>query len=297
MNREPLFQQLVQRMEPGARLLRTWPLTGGVSAQVTAVAFERPNGYTQKSVVRQHGERDRAGNPQIAADEFRLLQILEAADVAAPRPYLHDAEIFPVPVVVMEFVEGATEFAPTDITNFTAQLARHLAQIHAIDGTSADLSFLPPRGKGFGKRPPQLDESLSEGRIRNVLETLAPPPRCNEAVLLHGDYWPGNVLWRDGQIVAVIDWEDASVGAPLADVGNCRLELLWALGAETMHEFTEQYRAQTSIDFSGLPYWDLCAALRPAGKLSGWGLDAEAETRMRQQHRWFVQRATAAVDD
>jgi aminoglycoside phosphotransferase (APT) family kinase protein len=34
------------------------------------------------------------------------------------------------------------------------------------------------------------------------------------------------VLWRDGRIVAVIDWEDAQVGDPLADLANTRLELL-----------------------------------------------------------------------
>jgi hypothetical protein len=47
---------------------------------------------------------------------------------------------------------------------------------------------------------------------------------------------------------------------PLADVGNCRLKLLWALGAEAMTEFTEHYRSMTSLDFDILPNWDLCAA-------------------------------------
>jgi aminoglycoside phosphotransferase (APT) family kinase protein len=39
-------------------------------------------------------------------------------------------------------------------------------------------------------------------------------------VLLHGDFWPGNALWRDGALVAILDWEDAAIGDPLADVAN-----------------------------------------------------------------------------
>jgi aminoglycoside phosphotransferase (APT) family kinase protein len=38
--------------------------------------------------------------------------------------------------------------------------------------------------------------------------------------VLHGDYWPGNVLWRDGRLVGVIGWEEAAFGDPLADLAN-----------------------------------------------------------------------------
>jgi aminoglycoside phosphotransferase (APT) family kinase protein len=36
----------------------------------------------------------------------------------------------------------------------------------------------------------------------------------------------------------VLDWEDAAIGDPLADVANVRLELLWARGIEAMEPFT-----------------------------------------------------------
>jgi aminoglycoside phosphotransferase (APT) family kinase protein len=61
-------------------------------------------------------------------------------------------------------------------------------------------------------------------------------------VLLHGDYWPGNVLWHDGKIVAVIDWEDARLGDPLIDLAMSRLDLVWICGIYAMHMFTEQYQ-------------------------------------------------------
>jgi hypothetical protein len=78
------FERVVRRIEPQSRLLRAWGLKGGVSARVTALEIERPDGHTQKMIVRQHGEVDRKHNPRIAADEFRLLQLLRSAGLAVP---------------------------------------------------------------------------------------------------------------------------------------------------------------------------------------------------------------------
>jgi hypothetical protein len=90
----------------------------------------------------------------------------------------------------------------------------------------------------------------------------------------------------------VIDWEDAAVGDPLADLANGRLEILWAFGVDAMRSFTEHYKCvMPRTDYAALPYWDLCAALRPASKLADWGLDKTAENRMRQGHRWFIAQA------
>jgi aminoglycoside phosphotransferase (APT) family kinase protein len=47
---------------------------------------------------------------------------------------------------------------------------------------------------------------------------------------LHGDYWPGNLLWNDGKLAAVLDWEDAERGDPLADIALARLDICWAFG-------------------------------------------------------------------
>ena len=81
------FEQLVQRVAPGSQLLRAWSLHGGVSAQVTALEVVYPDGQRQKRLVRRHGLRDRQRNPQIATTEFRLLQVLQQATVAAPSTY------------------------------------------------------------------------------------------------------------------------------------------------------------------------------------------------------------------
>jgi aminoglycoside phosphotransferase (APT) family kinase protein len=293
----PPFEQLVRKIDPQSRLMRTWALTGGVSAQVTGLEIQRADGQTTKMIVRQHGAIDLQHNPQIAADEFKLLSILHSAGLATPEPVMVDesGEIFETPVIVMEFVEGITEFAPDEPLDRVRQMAEQLVQIHTLDAKTHDLAFLPQQeiraGNMLRNRPAVLDESLDEGHIRDVLDHVWPLAQRNSTVLLHGDYWPGNILWHDGRLAAVIDWEDAAVGDALADVGNARLEILWAFGLEAMQAFTDQYRALSAIDFAHLPSWDLVAALRPAHKLGTWGLDAAIEARMREYHRAFVRHA------
>lgn len=296
-NENDAFVQISQRVAPGSKVVRTWSLQGGVSAQVTAVEVRLPDGQSRKLLVRRHGLRDRQRNPQIATAEFRLLQVLQRANLAAPAPYYLDqaGEFFNVPCLVIEYVEGATEFVPSNLLDFVEQAAAQLAQIHRVGRAHVDLAFLADLGKGFGERPAHLDDSLQEGPIRDRLENLWPLPQTNPSVLLHGDFWPGNLLWRKGRLAAVIDWEDAAVGDPLADVSNGRLELLWAFGAEAMTHFTEHYRGSTTLDWTNLAYWDLCAALRPVGKLGAWGLAAAVEKTLREKHHWFVTQAFATL--
>jgi aminoglycoside phosphotransferase (APT) family kinase protein len=234
-------------------------------------------------VVRRHGDADFQGNPQLAADEFRLMRILKAAGVAAPAPYYVDesGEIFDRPVVVIEFIDGQTEFAPSNPDDYFFQIAAHLARIHRVG--SAALDFLPQNQIW----PEKLDDSFDEARIRAALDK----PLRNPLGLIHGDFWPGNILWKDGQLVAVIDWEDAAISDPLADVANAREEILWALGVEAMENFTRQYQALNPIDFDRLPYWDLRVALRTLSRIGRWGLEADVEKKMRDDLRFFIEQA------
>ncbi len=298
---EQAFAQLVAQLDPQGKLLHTRPLKGGISAQVTALAMIDGAGQRQQLIVRQHGAIDRQRNPTIATAEFHLLQTLWQAGIPVPRPYYVDqqAAIFATPALVIEYIEGETEFAPTDLGAFLDQAATHLSQIHQLTATTPAYTslkaVLPPLGPGFGTRPATLDASLQEGRIRDWLAAHGPLVPINQATVLHGDFWPGNLLWRAGQLVAVIDWEDATLGDPLADLANSRLELLWAFGESAMQHFTDAYWACHALDFTHLPYWDLCAALRPAGKLDSWGLAETTLATMRARHQWFVNQALQAA--
>jgi aminoglycoside phosphotransferase (APT) family kinase protein len=286
---------------PHSKLVRACALKGGVSAQVTALELERPDGHTQKLLVRQHGEVDRQHNLHIARDEFRLLRLLRSLGLAVPTPYHFDesGEIFATPYIVLEYIEGQADFAPANLADYLSPFAAHLSMIHKIDASHLDLAFLPQQEKRYTDklraRSAALDESLDEGRIRDALEAVWPLPQRNPSALLHGDYWPGNLLWENGQLVGIIDWEDAALGDPLADLGNSRLEILLFFGSDAMQQFTLHYEALMPIDFANLPYWDLCAALRPVGQIAQWGLDASTEKSMRERHRWFRNQAFASL--
>jgi aminoglycoside phosphotransferase (APT) family kinase protein len=264
------LEQVVQKVAPHSKLRRSWPLSGGISAEMTALELEHPDGHSQKMIVRRPSEQTLQRNPQAAADEFKLLQLTRSLDLATQTPYLLDqtGQIFPRPYLVIEYIEGKPEFAPPNLADFSRQLATHLARIHQVDGSLPALSFLaqPVRGfvETFGRPPAALNTALDEGRIRQTLAAAWPLPQRNPSVLLHGDFWPGNLLWQAGRLAAIIDWEDARLGDPLTDFATSRLEIAWIFGPEAMATFSRHYQALLDLDYTNLPYWDLYAALRLA---------------------------------
>ena len=105
---------------------------------------------------------------------------------------------------------------------------------------------------------------LDVEHIRAALENVSSFSQQNKSVLLLGDYWPGNILWQDDTIAAVIDWEDAQIGDPLIDFAISRLDILWIFGLDAFQNFTRHYQTLMAINYANLSYWDLCAALRLA---------------------------------
>jgi aminoglycoside phosphotransferase (APT) family kinase protein len=236
------FEQVAQKVEPNSKLLQIWQPEGGVSAFIRGFEIELQDGRMIKMVLRQHGEVDLKNNPYIARDEFRLLSLLNAVGIHAPRPIHLDqsCQIFTTPYLVTEYIEGVTDFTPSNLDDYLLKLAEWMVKIHQVNLSYVDLSFLPSYPQKFSQAFEEGTGSLSstELRIHKLLESNWPLPLRNNQALLHGDYWPGNILWKDGEIVGVIDWEDAKIGDPLADLANTRLELFWAFGKETMVSFT-----------------------------------------------------------
>lgn len=190
------------------------------------------------------------------------------------------------------------------------EMARVLAQIHAVAADRPSLAFLPRRHQltaEFLAQPPlELDESLGEGRIRAALPAFASWPHRNALALAHGDYWPGNLLWVGGRIARVVDWEEAAVADPLFDLAIARLDIVFAFGLEAMETFTAAYRALAGLDYRALPHWDLNAALRPMHHLARWAESYPAPPISRpditlatltQAHASFVEQALSALAD
>ncbi|MCI0711870.1 MAG: phosphotransferase, partial [Chloroflexi bacterium] len=218
-----------------------------------------------------------------------------------PDAYLVDqsGDILATPYVVIEFMDGTTDLHPPNPVERAVQLAAVLSRIHAVDWSMLDVSFLVKEEAKIHRKlnriPDKFDDSMHEQHVREVLSAVWPLPAINDPVILHGDFWPGNVLWKNGEISAVIDWENGEFGDPLADFANARLEILLLFGPEAMHDFAQTYLAHNLIDLTHLPYWELVAALRTASQITAWGFDAATEARIVETRRNFVEQALQKV--
>ena len=171
--------------------------------------------------------------------EARLLRALEPAGARVPHVVAtcEDESLLGVPFYVMAYLDGkvVTERlppaldAPAERRRVGLELVDALAEIHAVDWVACGLGdFGRPDGylaRQVGRFAglwehnatrdlPAVDE-LADWLERNRPDSPA-------ATVVHGEYRLGNVmLARDApaRIVAVMDWELATIGDPLADLG------------------------------------------------------------------------------
>lgn len=291
------YRLLAHRLRPGSAATRWWALEGGVSAHVTAVELALADGGTERVVVRQHGAIDKGHNPDIATTEFRVLEAVHAAGLAVPEPLLLDqaGELLGAPGLVTAFVDGSTDVAPDALPDALRQMAGFLARLHAVDIETAGLPALPHGDDPTANTMRYLPDGPLGERIRAAHASHGPITPTNRPALLHGDFWPGNVMWRGGDLVAVLDWEDAAIGDPVADLAGSRNELLWKYGLDARERFTELYLSMTAIDLTNLPFWELSGAAGALALMGEWGLDPEVEADMRAKCKWAIDRAVQTL--
>jgi aminoglycoside phosphotransferase (APT) family kinase protein len=171
--------------------------------------------------------------------EFRVVSGLAGTKVpvAEPVAFCDDAEVVGAPFYLMEHVPGAVlrsrqdtaVLAEQQATELSERLADMLAAIHGVDVEATGLGGL---GRGAGYLTRQLSRwqrqwELSKTRevpgydelVRRLTATLPPE---GETTLVHGDFRLDNVLVTlapQPRITAVVDWEMATLGDPLADLG------------------------------------------------------------------------------
>ncbi|HEV3168803.1 MAG TPA: phosphotransferase family protein [Actinocrinis sp.] len=169
--------------------------------------------------------------------EFRVLSALAPTAVPVPEVYLlcSDPEAIGAPFYLMEFVEGAVYRYRSQTTSLTAERAGAiswalmdvLADLHAVDPASVGLAdFGRPDGY-LDRQVARWGKQLAASRSREVpgidelqsaLGTGIPAPQ--RASIVHGDYRLDNaIVSPDDRIAAVLDWEMATLGDPLADLG------------------------------------------------------------------------------
>ncbi|MCB9539696.1 MAG: phosphotransferase [Myxococcales bacterium] len=241
----------------GGRLIGRRRLEGGVSASVEALTIEAPDGARRQVVVRMLDADGRAGlDGRGVQAEAALLAALRSAGVAVPAVLAVDVTRTRLPgmFLAMEFVAGTTDLPPDG----PSQMAAFAARLHGLDAARFADVGLPARVDPVPELLSWLPRTPAFAPLRARLR--AAPPRFPDAptALLHGDLWPGNVLWRDGRIAAVLDWEDAALGHPEADLATARLELIWARGPRAADAFTAAYAARRGPpDAERLALWTL----------------------------------------
>ncbi len=288
------LESLVRAIDPDMRLAKVTELTGGVSSYMLLLELTGPSGSVRRVVARRPGASDwKSSDPsRSSADmEHRLAQSLNQLGIAVPRPLL----LWPdspdrQPVFVMEYVEGSTNVDEAMVPSAMTQMAGFLAALHDVDPLATSLPELPSREDPVVELPKYLASGEPEVRLARALEDMRYSPK-NPASILHGDYWPGNVLWSEGQLSAVIDWEDAAVGDPVSDVAACRVEILCAYGEDAMTLFTEEYVASTTIDLDDLDLWSAYVSYSALASMDEWGLPPGELHNRRRQTRAFADHA------
>jgi aminoglycoside phosphotransferase (APT) family kinase protein len=187
--------------------------------------------------------RPRAG--EIILREARVLEALADTDVPHPRwaATCADESVLGIPFVVMRAVDGVNPMvrlpsyasAAAGRRQLGRAAATELARIGCVDYVAVGLAdFGRPDGflsrqvprwlaewEGYRRLPGYPGEPLpGMGELAEFLTANQPPDQ--PPGLMHGDYHFGNLLVDAGQprVAAVLDWEMATIGDPLVDLGR-----------------------------------------------------------------------------
>lgn len=279
MNLDP-YHRLIARLYPGFQLDAMVRLTGGVSADVYRLDLRRSDGRADQIVLRAHGA-SHSGHP--AALEFQLLRALFAVGMPVPQALHVDtsAELLPDPFLLMAFVKGSTTVPVGQELEYIDMMAATLISIHSA--TVSDLPELPARIDPLPEVFEYLPQDEEWNPLRAHLGLLSNTAYQDLPKLLHGDFWPENLLWRDGAVAAILDWEDAAVGDPLSDVAGCSVELRYKFGIAGMQRFIEAYTKHRAVDLNRLALWQVYVAAAAQRYMGGWGLDEALEAHMRAE--------------
>ena len=171
------------------------------------------------------------------AREHRVITALGPTAVPVPRTYLlcEDPDVLGAPFYVMELVDGTPYRRAAELERLGADRTRRictqmmdtLATLHGIDPAEVGLTDFG-RPDGFLQRQvrrwkKQLDASRSRdlpGMDDLHARLDASVPEQSAPAIVHGDYRLDNLLVdEDDRLTAVLDWEMATLGDPLTDLG------------------------------------------------------------------------------
>ena len=310
------------RQLPGldVRALQDWllvnqpELVGAVPLSASLIAGGRSNltyairGAAEPLVLRRPPLGHVQSTAHDMAREFRIISALRGSRVPVPRAvrYVDDPTSgVDGPFYLMERVKGTplvtraanAAYTPAQLRELSLDLARTLAHLHSIAPEEVGLGDFG-RPDGFVVRQVERWGTQYRGsRSRDLPELDALQrelhrgiPETRRSSILHGDYRLDNALVRDldgaPRLSAILDWEMATLGDSLTDLGL--LGLYWninsldgelqgavpssvdlAAGYPTFEELVDEYSATAGVTVPELPWYLALAAFKLAVILEG----------------------------
>jgi len=232
--------------------------------------------------------------------EYRLISALHPVGFPVARPYAlcADPDVIGALFYVMELVPGRAytngalpEFEPVERRSMYDQLVDTLADLHNIDPEAAGLGDFGKPGNYFERqvarwtrqyRDSQTDDLPEMKRLIDYLPRSL--PEQSRVSVVHGDYRIDNVLFEEGKLTAVLDWELATLGDPVADFSYLAMQWvmpadgsaglagldLAALGIPSLEEVVLRYSQRSGVPVAGQLDWYFAYNLfRLAGIVQG----------------------------
>jgi len=222
--------------------------------------------------------------------EHTILSKLWRAWPCAPRAYAFcdDAEVIGAPFVVSEYRGGGVVIfgeAPESMAGLpdlgmrlATAMADALADLHRVNFAAVGLSDLgKPEGylerqvAGWRDRWTRVASEECGARYEAIGERLAAEmPQSGPPALVHNDYKLDNCQFLPGEpdrVVSVFDWDMATLGDPLVDVGICLsywrfMRRAESLGLPESRVFAELYAERMGIDPDRLRWYEAFADWR-----------------------------------
>ena len=237
--------------------------------------------------------------------EYRVLRGLHGLYAPAPEAIVacEDPDVIGAPFFGMERRVGVIIRAKADdgpkengwdpawLRAVAEALTRELAALHSVDATTAGLADLGrPAGyverqvRGWTRRLADAQTGDSDS-LESVATWLADHlPNRTDAALIHNDFKYDNVVLDPDdptRIVGVLDWEMATIGDPLADLGTTLAYWIESTddpslrqaafgptavpGNWTRRDVVEQYARATGRDVEGVHYYYVLGLFKIAG--------------------------------
>ncbi len=253
----PALEWAATAVGPSAAVVSCRALAGGTSSAVHGVTVADAERRRHRLVLRRFVRLDwLAEEPDLAVHEAAALAAVARSPVPTPALVASDPDgaTVGVPAILMTMLEGRIDWDPYALDDFLRRLAEALDLIHRIpapvDGSLPPYQPYAPRIQ----RPPAW--ATKPDVWLRAIELVQGAVPSGVRTLIHRDYHPGNVLWSDRRISGVVDWVNASIGSPWADVGHCRSNLAGQFGQPAAERFLQLYREASGRDDDYHPFWD-----------------------------------------